>query len=454
MRVQIIFLLIFYSFSAFAFNEENCKVTQNKSCVDYQEKIIDGIPTSQCWKYQTISICTGKEQNHCNIFEENRGCNELSGRCLENTPLGNCKHFEKKFVCGLKIEERAETKHVGTDFNITRDEKDLSSCSENDKNKYCEMADEVCTEGAETRNIKGKDVHKNCWKWDRKYVCRTGSFIDDCADLNKTCKEIAKECLHTNDKTSECEHWELQYQCSEDKIKTKDCIASKFCMGEICETTEREKFNDFGSSISKLSILASLKSDELEGCKCPENKPNCNPTEIDTRSCKFFTGSNGKCRHHTGEFNCCRDKGFFRDIFKCQQDEKDLITKREAKLCHHVGSWKGKRLEFFKKWQSHCCFKSKLVKIIQVEGRKQLGISWGDYKNPDCRALTLEELQRIDFSKIDFSQVFSDFENQAESKLSSSKNNMQSKVLEFKENQKSISDVVNKKISDFYGGKK
>ncbi|WP_335283253.1 hypothetical protein [Citrobacter freundii] len=33
-----------------------------------------------------------------------------------------------------------------------------------------------------------------------------------------------------------------------------------------------------------------------------------------------------------------------------------------------------------------------------------LGIGWGDKKNPDCRALTLEEFGRIDFNKIDLSE--------------------------------------------------
>ena len=102
MRLQIILFLLFFALSVFAFNEENCKVTQEKICIDYSEKIIDGLPTSQCWKYQEKHICSSKEQNNCAVFEVNRGCHETGGKCKEETPLGNCKEFEKKFTCGTK----------------------------------------------------------------------------------------------------------------------------------------------------------------------------------------------------------------------------------------------------------------------------------------------------------------------------------------------------------------
>ena len=442
MRVSIIlfFLFIFsISFNALAFDEESCKTIQEKSCVEYSEKIIDGLATSQCWKYKQKSTCASKEQNHCQIFEENRGCNELSGKCLKSTPLGSCEHFEKKFACGSKFDENAEVKHAGTDFNILKDEKDLSACTENEKNKYCDIAEETCVEGAETRNINGKDIHKDCWKWEKKYICRLGSFVDECVDLKERCKEVSKECIHTDEKTGECEHFEVKYQCSENKTKTKDCIATKFCIGDVCQSKQRAQHNDFGASISYLNVLAGMKSTELEGCKCPEGRTTCSPNEIDTRQCKFFTGNSGTCRNHHGQFNCCRVKGVIaKGLNTCKQDEKDLQQKRKAGLCHHVGpGWRKKKLGTFnKKYESYCCFKSKMARIIQEQGRAQLGISWGTNKTPDCRALTLGELKRIDFTKIDFSELFNDLEHKAKSSIDSKKHEMK--------------DVVSKKINSFY----
>ena len=69
-----------------------------------------------------------------------------------------------------------EVRHIDTQFHVTRDEKDLSKCSQHDINKYCQVIDETCVEPAQTRNINGKDVYKDCWKWDRKY-CRNQDLI-------------------------------------------------------------------------------------------------------------------------------------------------------------------------------------------------------------------------------------------------------------------------------------
>ena len=459
MRAQIIFILIFthiFASTAFAFDEEQCKVIQEKVCVDFSERVIDGLPTSQCWKYQERFICSSKEQNHCELFEANRGCHEITGKCLEETPLGSCKEFEKKFTCSTKYDENAEVKHVGTDFNIIKDEKDLSACSEKEKSDLCEVAEEVCIEGAETRNINGKDIHKECWKWEKKYICRKQgleSYIDECNELknDSDCKEISKECLYTNTKNKECEHWEVKYQCSQDHIIKRECHKQNFCIGDICQSKQRSQHNDFGGSINYLNILAGMKSTELEGCKCPNGKATCSPNEIDTRQCKFFTGNSGTCRNHHGQLNCCRVKGIIaKGLGACKQDEKDLQQKRNAGLCHHVGSWRKKKWGVFnKKYESYCCFKSKMARIIQIEGRKQLAISLGNKENPDCRALTLDELKSIDFTKINFGELFRDFEEKAKSGVDARKAGMKQGISNFKSNPGQ--ELINKKIQDFYG---
>ncbi len=455
MRVQVILILLFISLNALAFDEESCKITQEKVCVDFSERIIDELPTSQCWRYETRFVCSSKEQNNCEIFESNRGCHEITGKCLAETPLGSCEHFEKKFTCGAKFDENAKVKHAGTDFNILKDEKDLSACTEKEKSELCEFAEESCAEGAETRNINGKEVHKDCWKWEKKYICRkagTGSYIDECTEFksNSDCREISRECIYHNIKTGECEHLEVKYQCNQEHVIKRGCSKQNFCIGDICKSKQRSQHNDFGASISYLNILAGMKSTELEGCKCPNGKDTCSPGEIDTRQCKFFSGNSGTCRNDHGQFNCCRVKGIVaEDMNACKQDEKDLQQKRAAELCHYVGGWKKKKWKVFnKKYESYCCFKSKMARIIQEQGRAQLGISWGSNKNPDCRALTLDELERIDFTKINFSELFRDFEGKAKASIDAKKSDMKDKAENFKANPGQ--ELINKKIQDFY----
>lgn len=422
---------------------EECEPLTEKVCADYSARIVDGTSISRCWRYEQKFKCLGKEINHCKALEDNRGCNEEIGVCKETSEFGICKHFEKKFVCGSKSEERAESKLIDTQFNILKDEKDLSGCNEQEIAKSCEILEEKCIEGAENRNINGKEVYKDCWKWDRKYTCRTDTFIDECKELKERCKEISRECLHEN--MGLCEHYEVKYQCTEEQARSIDCIASQFCIAGVCETQKRNQHNDFGKSISYLNILAQMKSTELEGCKC--SGENCDP-----KSCKFFGGGGNQCRRYTGAFNCCSEKGFLRGVVGCSQQEKDLFKKKKTGLCHHVGSWRGKGINWYKKKQSYCCFKSRMARIIQVEGRKQLGIAWGDKKSPDCRALTLEEIQRIDFSRIDFSELFNELRSKAESVADLKKEEIKTKAQNYRSTPNEMSELINKKIRKFYEG--
>lgn len=451
----------FFTTNAYALNnfeEDKCKVIKEKACVDYGERMIDGIPATECWLHEQKSLCISKEKNHCSSLESNRGCNEFSANCLEkNEDLDLCTNLEKKFACGKKLEEKAaqqEIKHIDTEFHVIRDEKDLSACRAEEINQYCEVIDDICIEAKETRNIEGKDVYKDCWKWKKQHACRSDNFIDECKDLDKNCQLTeSKECLHSLKikNIDTCDHWERRYICKDQIKRQRECIATKFCLGGICETKQRTQHNDFAEGISNLSILASMKgSDELEGCKCPNGKKTCEASEMDPSDCRLFTGNSKQCTKFP-QLNCCSNKGMLRSLIGCSQAEKELFGNRKAGLCHHIATWRGKRLDRLKKYQSHCCFKSKLAKIIQVQGRRQLGIGWRDRKNPDCRALTLEEIRKIDFSKLDFSEMFADIEQKVSSKIGDSQQRMQEAMKNTKSNPAAMSELINKKIKKFYG---
>ena len=61
----------------------------------------------------------------------------------------------------------------------------------------------------------------------------------------------------------------------------------------------------------------------------------------------------------------------------------------------------------------YCVFADKLATIIQWQGRwEQLHLSFGTSHDPHCEGLTVEQLQQLDFSKIDFSKLIEDFQQQ------------------------------------------
>ena len=450
--ISLIFIMTGVSQALDGFEEEKCIEQAAKVCIDESEKNIEGFKVKKCWKYKEVFRCTGKEENNCDVFEDNRGCNEVKGECLKPSPTGLCSHFEKTFVCGKGNITKTGSKLISSEFKVTRDEKDLSGCDSEIKNKYCQISEETCKEPAETRNINGKEVYKDCWKWDRKYTCRTDTKVDECKEFKeKGCVEKSRECIHEEE--GRCDHYTVQYECKKNKTEKVDCLASKFCIGDVCEEQERNSNNNFGIAASYLGVLSQVQKDGVScGCNA-EKDPNCSLEKVEEDKCKLFKGQRYICKKITGAYNCCSKKGFIRPLIGCNAQEKDLHSKQQAKLCHFVGSWKQKPLKLVQK-KSHCCFNSSLARIIQEQGRAQLGIGWGGKKNPDCRALTLQEIQRIDFSKIDFSEIYADLKEKAKKDFALKGQDIAQKLKGYQANQSGTMNIMKDKMKRFYGKQK
>ena len=109
---------------------------------------------------------------------------------------------------------------------------------------------------------------------------------------------------------------------------------------------------------------------------------------------------------------CCNSNSVFLGLVKCNQNEKILAKKNKAGFCYYIGEYCSKKIKFLKikkcvqHKKTYCCFNSKLARIINEQGRKQLNISWGTAKHPNCRGFTPQEFQKLDFSKMNLSEFY------------------------------------------------
>lgn len=103
----------------------------------------------------------------------------------------------------------------------------------------------------------------------------------------------------------------------------------------------------------------------------------------------------------------------FMEWFECDEESAELGANIRYGLCTAVGSYCAqKTLKLcYKKMRSYCCFPSMLSRIVQEQGRPQLGLNFGPTKHPNCRSLTEDEFMRIDFDKIDFSELIRELMN-------------------------------------------
>jgi hypothetical protein len=165
---------------------------------------------------------------------------------------------------------------------------------------------------------------------------------------------------------------------------------------------------------------------------------------------RIFNGNDRRCRTagiETGWLlDCCKKDKFL--ILKCKKEEQDLYKLKTTiqyrgqekdysmadANCHYVGSYCSKKIKYIgcvQKRKTYCCFHSALARIIQEQGRPQIGKGWGDPKSPDCSGFTINEFQKLDFSKIDFSEWVNMIVGQETANL---QNNLQNRTNDMREN--------------------
>ncbi|MBK1621310.1 hypothetical protein CKO42_23415 [Lamprobacter modestohalophilus] len=95
-----------------------------------------------------------------------------------------------------------------------------------------------------------------------------------------------------------------------------------------------------------------------------------------------------------------------RIIWTCEEEEFELGVQRELRACHYVGSYCDSDILgiCIEKQKAFCCFNTPLARIINEQAYPQLGRSWGDTEHPNCRGLSHQELERLDWSRIDLSE--------------------------------------------------
>lgn len=170
-----------------------------------------------------------------------------------------------------------------------------------------------------------------------------------------------------------------------------------FCLDGNCRDQSCDANDEMMSSLAQLNILKGLQGHPWNG--------------------EIFKGKDHRCPKYILSFkDCCGSgKGWGKTlgVSTCKPKHKLLSEKRKNGLCHYVGTYCAKKdpilhSKCIKKKSTYCCFNNKLLKALHEQGRPQIGLGWGDAEKPLCRGLTIDEIQRIDFSKLDLREVFED----------------------------------------------
>jgi conjugal transfer mating pair stabilization protein TraN len=301
-----------------------------------------------------------------------------------------------------------------------------SQCATNASDPGCSNPVDTCTDSAPaTRDVgAGNMVTKSCWAWSRSYQCHKLGSNNDCAALaaNPVCHYKRTECLD-EPQVGACQVENVIYSCpipgAAPGPKKYVCGGDLYCVGGECEAVTREASDEFKDAAVGLESLAQV---------------NREFSDIDY---KMFKGNVMGCHKPVfGLVNCCAGKssgliatssGFaalaggpaaigllatpLLTVFLCSAQEKEYDVRDRMGLCHTVGTYCSSRFLGIctSRRTNGCCFLSKLTRVLQEQGRGQLGKPWGPAKTPDCSGFSVDEFAALDLSVMDFSDVYKEF---------------------------------------------
>lgn len=261
-----------------------------------------------------------------------------------------------------------------------------------------------CIEPESTKVVwqdgKAYQVHQACWAFRDTYITQPADF-GACQSLmnNAACTLSSRQCAFSGEDGT-CLHEYATFSCeTRTSGKQMICGGDVFCLDGECDKAASGTNNGFGQAVAELAALAAAGKDVAE----------LNGVDV-----KAFTGKAKYCKKFAAGFsNCCKDSGWGQDVglARCSSEEKALAKAKTDKLTVSIGEFCSKKVlgVCLEKKRSYCQFDSKLAQIVQQQGRNgQLHIGFGGASSPDCRGITIGEMQNINFNQLDFTNFMED----------------------------------------------
>lgn len=335
-------------------------------------KVISGYPvTRECWRYEERYTCVSATYaSECSDLVA-RGCSQIGSACLDTLPDGSCSTYEQRYECGFGTTPTTTVLNCGTQA--------------------------FCLEG-------------NCFD--------TGYPPDTDFARAVAAKEVLRQAGNYLDPTTQQVFRGVATTCS---IKLGG-------LGNCCKSQAG------GSSLSNDQVLGNvfnnasgfLHSTYLYDALFASDMPDWLFSNVSSLiglgtaawspSISFYgvtaTFAEGTVIVAFDPWSAAIAVAVYvvMQALQCDQAENLLAMRRGQNLCLHVGSYCSSKFlgACITQKQAHCCFNSRLARIVNQQGRAQLGRGYGDPKSPDCSGITVDELQRLDFSRMDLSEFYAE----------------------------------------------
>jgi hypothetical protein len=241
-----------------------------------------------------------------------------------------------------------------------------------------------------------------CWREQEQWMT-TSSSPDTCQPLlEKGCSQISSTCVP--DSFGRCQVYENTFSCA----STPTCSRT-VTMAQCNQCGVPGSYVPFcvDTSTPPNQYLA-LSATYLQLVKDVEN-------DWDTTNLRVFNGTRMACDYNPiirPIIDCCDASDPTRLLGSCSDEEVQLAKDRQLYKAHYVGTRCVEWVSFgfakvcTRKEQVYCDFKSELARIVQEQGRAQLGWLWGSADAPDCSGFSITQFSSLNFATMDFTEWY------------------------------------------------
>lgn len=362
-------------------------------------------------KYPSItSLCSGGQNTHCtttynngtgsinatfsisDTFSQGQSITVVKKSRLDDSS-GNSS-FKLVLTLGIEVEKTSYQPEIVWNENCPVDKGNAVKVRE------------WCSQPGATRTVQYNgqpfNMYSDCWQHSEEWVVSSAD-TNTCSqwENDANCTVGTRAC--TAYIGSYCVKENISYQCQH-TVKSEGwlCGDSFYCADGKCAAMQENQNGDFSQAVSALAAIAAAGKDVAE---------------MDPSKVSAFTGKGMSCRKAAAGFsNCCKGGGWGSDVglAHCNSEEKAIGKAKEKLLTIDVGEYCSRKVlgVCLQKKRTYCVFDSKLARIVQEQGRGgQLHISFGSASSPNCRGVTVAEMQHIDWKVIDYSDFYSELED-------------------------------------------
>ncbi|MGO4158717.1 conjugal transfer protein TraN [Cupriavidus sp. YAF13] len=355
-------------------NNRNCTFAGRRCTDPGGTRNINGLDvTKDCWAWTDDYVCADTTlKSDCGDLKENKACALSSSNCLDTLPAGQCGLREHLYTCLTQAEQTTDRQVCG---------------------------DQICVGGRCETHIPAADRDFGRVISGLEAQRQVGMYLDP-ATLK----------IFGGEKSSCTKKIGGMVDCC--KATTKGGNSSNSMMNQAARTGVKYIAGEAVKTVGSAYLFDALSS-----------------TGMGTNALNFFGITKGYSFGDTPfsfyGVSWSPMTGFAFDPYslafqvaiqvvtqymQCKEDDNLLAMRKGQGLCTRVGSYCGsKQLGVcLEKKEGYCCFNSKLSRIINEQGRPQLGKGWGDPANPDCSGFLIDEFTQLDFGTMNLEEFYQD----------------------------------------------